>query len=87
MYRTNISETAIDNCLWAIHDELQKRYGWRIAYRENAPLCYYINSGRASADFLHRLLDAKPFMVARKLHQGGSDDAVIRRVKEYLGME
>lgn len=54
-------------------------------YREISPLSRYINTGRASLDFLQRLYHAKPFMVARKLHQGGSDDEIIKRVQKYLG--
>lgn len=50
-----------------------------------APLSYYIHTGRASTEFLHKLVDAKPFMIARALMKGGSYDEAISRVKNYLG--
>ena len=50
-----------------------------------APLSYYVATGRASTEFLHKLVDAKPFMIARVLMKGGSYDEAMGRVKEFLG--
>lgn len=82
---TRLSSTTVDSALWSIELYLMRRYGCDAAAREIAPLRWYIGTGRASVSFLHGLLKAKTYMVARKLHEGGSDEAVIRRVSEYLG--
>lgn len=81
-----MSRTAIDNYLWSVERYLMQRYGSRIANVEIDPLRWYILTGRASAEFLLRLAQAKPYMIARKLHAGGSHDEAIGRIKEYLGM-
>ena len=83
----SISPIAVETGLWHIQRHLIFKYGSAIAERDMYPLQWYISTGRASADFISRCLNAKPFMVARKLHQGGSDDEVISRVKSYIGME
>lgn len=49
-----------------------------------APLKHYVSTGRASTEFLHKLVNAKPFMIARELRKGGSYDEAIERVKTYL---
>lgn len=85
-YNMSISATTIDTMLWHIQRELMHRYGCDRAARDIAPLRWYIDTGRASADFLRSLFAAKPFMVARKLHMGGSDEEVIARVKSYIGI-
>lgn len=82
-----INKTSIETGLWHIQCHLMMKYGTDQAYHDMLPLHWYINSGRASIDFLRLLLGAKPYMVARKLHQGGSDQAVIDRIKSYLGYE
>jgi hypothetical protein len=80
-----VSYTAVDNKLWEIEKVLMNKYGCDAAAREGAPLRWYIETGRASLDFLHALLEAKPFMIARKLHEGGSYDEAIARVRKYIG--
>ena len=80
-----VSKNAIDDCLWKIQRVLMTKYGCTAADREIAPLIWYINTGRASVPFLEKLIGAKPFMVARKLHAGGSDTEIINRVKAYIG--
>ena len=80
-----VNKNSIDNCLWKIQRVLMTKYGCTAADREIAPLIWYINTGRASVPFLEKLIGAKPFMVARKLHMGGSDAEIIDRVKAYIG--
>lgn len=82
-----ISATSIDCALWAIKSHLMTKYGCDEADRSIAPLKWYINTGRASVDFLRKLMQAKPFMVARKLRQGGSDMEIIKRIQDYIGYE
>ena len=79
-----IAKGTIECGLWAIQRYLMEKYGTAAAERETAPLKEYVYSGRASAYFLSYLLAAKPFMIGRELHKGGSDTEAIERVKGYL---
>ena len=82
-----VNATSTDTCLWHIQRHIMQRYGVDESQRDMAPLKWYIFTGRASLDFMRRLLAAKPFMVARKLHMGGSDEEVLDRVKAYIGYD
>ena len=62
-----VNKNTIDDCIWKIQKILMEKYGCTAADREIAPLIWYINTGRASTPFLKKLIDAKPFMIARKL--------------------
>lgn len=48
------------------------------------PLWHYIVSGRASTDFCKALMKTKPYMVARRIAQGGSDDEIMERIKKLV---
>lgn len=80
-----VNKNSIDDYIWKIQKILMEKYGTMAADREIAPLVWYIETGRASTPFLRKLIDAKPFMIARKLHMGGSDAEIIDRVKAYIG--
>ena len=80
----SIDYISVDNYLWETRRRLMRKYGTDESYRDIAPLSWYIGTGRASTDFLRALLSCKPFMIARKLHEGGSYEEVIQRVKEYI---
>ena len=82
-----VNATSIETCRWHIFRELFKRYGIAAAEREIAPLNWYIDTGRASVPFLRALINSKPFMIARRLHAGGSDEEVLDRIKTYIGIE
>jgi len=82
-----ISRVTIETGLWAIQRYLIDKYGIDQSRIDVEPLAWYIQTGRAPLDFIRKVLTAKPFMVARKLHEGGSYDEVIRRVKDYIGFE
>lgn len=66
---------------------LMKHYGVDQAYRDIDPLTWYINTGRASALFLRSLVSCKPFMIARKLHEGGSVQDAVDRIKTYVSSQ
>ena len=87
MKPVSISATAIDTGLWAIQRYGMRHYGTDAAAQDIAPLKWYVNTGRGSLEFLRLLLNAKPFMVARRLHEGGSYDEAIRRVMDYIGFK
>ena len=80
-----LNRITIETGMWAIFRTLMQKHGTDIAHQDFAPLEWYVNTGRASVEFIRLLLGAKPFMIARKLHKGGSYDEVIARIKQYLG--
>jgi hypothetical protein len=82
-----VNATRIESFLWDIEWFLMEHYGTDTAKREIAPLRWYISTGRASTPCIRRMMEAKRFMLARKLHEGGSDDEVIRRILKYVGWE
>lgn len=83
----SISATAIETGLWHIERYLMDKYGGQQASVDCAPLKWYINTGRAPLDFIRLVLNAKPFMIGRKLHEGGSYEDAINRVAKYIGWE
>ena len=80
-----ISKSKIDNFLWEVEKVLMNRYGVDAAQRDMSTLYWY--TGRACVEFLHLLVKAKPFMVARRLHNGGSDEEIIKRIKALIGFK
>lgn len=83
----SIDRVSVETGLWHIERHLIHKYGTAEAGKDMAPLRWYIDTGRASCDFIRALLSAKPWMVARRLHDGGSYDDVLARVKKYIGWE
>ena len=80
-----MNQTTINAMLWNIQRYLMDRYGVDTSYRDIAPLTWYVNTGRATIDFLKKLMAAKQFMIARKLHEGGSYEEAVARIKKYIG--
>jgi len=80
-----LSITMIDGKLYDIQCEVSKREGVRWAERDMQPLYWYVNTGRASTDFLHKLFAVKPYLIARDILKGGSDQDVIDRICKRIG--
>ena len=80
-----ISATTIETMLWHIQREIMQRHGVDASYRMMSPLNWYINTGRASTGFLHKLYEARPVLVARDLAKGGSDQEILDRVFKRIG--
>ena len=80
-----IDRLSVDNFLWSVQRCLMLKHGTEASYAEIAPLEWYISTGRASCEFLRLLVSAKPFMLARKLHQGGTYEEALARIKKYIG--
>lgn len=81
-----VSATTIDSYLWSVRTWLWKKCGSvddgnRAVY----PLVWYIDTGRASGEFLRLLLSHKPYVVGQSLMGGGSDEEAISRVKSRIG--
>lgn len=82
---THISRTLIDSYLWRVQKSIMDKRGVDESYRLMDPLLWYVNTGRASVVFLGKLIERKPYMIARILMKGGSHDDVIRAIKNYIG--
>lgn len=82
-----MNATSIETMLWHIQREDMQRHGCDIAERDMQPLFWYINTGRATTQFLHCLMSARPVLVARDLHKGGSYEEVINRVCKRIKYE
>lgn len=80
-----MSRTMIDTMLWHIQREIMLRHGVADSDRDMAPLNWYISTGRACAEFLERLIMARPVLVARDLHKGGSYEDAINRICKRIG--
>lgn len=80
-----INRVSIETGLWAIQRYIMQRHGVDQSSQDIAPLAWYIETGRANVEFIRAVLTAKPFMIGRKLHEGGTYDEVIQRVKDYIG--
>ena len=80
-----MSATTIDTMLWNIQWELMNQIGCDAAERAMSPPNWYINTGRAPTEFLRKLHNVRPVLVARDLAKGGSYDAAIKRVCKRIG--
>ena len=76
-----ISRTLIESYMWDVERYTRERLGVTESDRVVSPLWWYIDTGRASADFLGRLVRVKPYVIGRLLMKGGSDAEVIERVE------
>ena len=61
-----------------------RKYGVDQASRDLYPIQWYVRTGRASMEFIKKLCACKPFMIARLLHEDGSVDEQISRVRAYV---
>lgn len=78
-----LSATSINFCLRSLQDQLAAEYGYADSERMMWPLLWYINSERASTDFLQRLINASDQAsksIRRALAKGGSHDDVINTI-------
>ncbi len=76
--------TKSERILMYYQTKLMKEHGTTKGDSLLYPLRWYINTGRASTQFIHRLADARAKDVVAILTQGGSTEEVIARLKEYL---
>ena len=76
--------TKSERILMYYQTRLMKECGVLESERLLYPLRWYINTGRASTQFIHRLDEASAKEVCAILKQEGSTEEVIARLKEYL---
>lgn len=79
-----ISSDGIDSYIWDVQRVTMKSLSVDDSYRALSPLRYYINTGRASCDFLRKLLQTSPARIARILVSGGSDDEILKRIQRAI---
>ncbi len=79
-----ISADNIDAYLYDIQKYLWKRHGVDETDRMIDPLLWYITTGRASAQWIHKLMSVKPFVIARILEKDYSYGETIMAVKERV---
>lgn len=63
---------------------LWEKYGGLQGDNYFYPLEWYVSTGRASTEFLKKLIDSKPFIIGRILAKGGSYEEAIANVKRKL---
>lgn len=80
-----MSRTAIETMLWHIQREIMQRRGATASENLIAPLTWYISTGRAPTEFLKKLYETRPVLVARDLAKGGTYDEVINRICQRIG--
>ena len=89
MERNSISHLVIDKYLWDVQGKIMKKHGYSFdqSYNVLYPLSYYINTGRASAEFLHNVQFVKPFVMARllvKKYEHGTVDECVAAFKKKV---
>lgn len=89
MERNSISHLVIDKYLCDVQDKIMKKHGYSFdqSYNVLYPLSYYINTGRASSEFLHNVQFVKPFVMARllvKKYEHGTVDECIAAFKKKV---
>ena len=84
--KTSISPTNVDAFLWTVTLAVQKYCACSISTAESltGDLEWYIRTGRATPEFLRKLVRSKPFMIARRIAHGGSTDEGVARIKDYV---
>ena len=76
--------TKAESILMRYHTMLMKKHGILGAERLMTPLSWYINTGRASADYINKLADADERKVIAILEQDGSVEDILGRLKVLL---
>lgn len=85
MAKYSISKTGIDSFLWDVKQSAYIKLGdTRRAENAVSALVWYVNTGRASSEFLNCLFTFSPSVVANSLIKGGSDLEKIARLKKSV---
>ena len=79
------SSTGIDNYLHDLKVYIAKREGdYNTASRMLSPLIWYVNTGRASSDFLKALMKCPYFSIYTVLRQQDSIENTIKGIQRKL---
>lgn len=83
----SINSDGIDRYIWDVRIETMKVLGTDRGANAVHPLAYYIGTGRASVEFLHKLIAVSPVTIARILMKGGSDVQIMSRIKMRISFK
>ena len=83
----SISHENVETAMWRIQMDMARRYELSAdrAAQLMGPLHWYVRTGRATPDFLQRMIICKPFKISRRLVQEGSDEEIINQIKKTIG--
>ena len=85
--------TRSDYYLREVWEYIMRKELWNITQTDNAvyPLKWYIDTGRASAEFLRRMYAIRPFLIGRRLIKAAKEhyttDEAVQLVKELVWKE
>lgn len=85
--------TKSDYYLRDVWEYIIRKELWNITQTDNAvyPLKWYIDTGRASAEFLRRMYAIRPFLIGRLLVRASREhatvDETVTLIKNKIGME
>lgn len=85
----SISYLVVDNYIWEVQQKIVEKHGYTYdqSYNVVYPLSYYVNTGRASAQFLRDMQYVKPYVMARllaKRYEQGTVDECISAFKKKI---
>ena len=83
----SISYENVETAMWRIQMVLVRKHGLTIDQAANlmGPLHWWVRTGRATHDFLRRMIICKPYLIARRLMLQGSDEEIVRQIKKCIG--
>ena len=85
MIKYSVSKSGIDAFLWDVNRTVYSKLGdTRETENTVFALVWYVNTGRASSDFLRQLFTFSPRVVGNSLMKGGSDLDKIERIKKAV---
>lgn len=80
-----ISRTAIENKVWDVRIILIRRHGVDGADMLMHPLTWFVDTGRASVEFLRTFIESDPYKVADVLaNECSTTEATIKALKEFM---
>ena len=79
-----ISRARIDAELWEIRMALAKELGFDESERKMYPITWYVNTGRASIEFLRNLFSADKTRIVNALKSSVCEDEAIRKIKKII---
>lgn len=80
----SINTDGIDNYIWDVRHKCHTTIGIDRGDSACYPLVWYISTGRASCEFLRKLIAVSPTRIARILMGGGSDAYIIGRIQKAI---
>lgn len=79
-----LSSNGIENYIADLKLYISKKEDGKTAERMISPLIYYINTGRASTDFIKNLLNMKFYSIYTVLRKQKSDNDIIQLLKKKV---